>query len=110
MIYPKLSDGTINWCVMCKNEGSDFYDLCCMCEYGEKEDDPPTCYESKPQTNADRIRAMSDEELAEYFPTHASLCPDLEENKTVCKGANFMANDKMCRKCWLDWLRQEAIE
>ena len=63
--------------------------------------------EPKPITNGDRIRAMSDEELAEYFPTHASLCPDLEENKTVCKGANFMANNKMCRQCWLSWLKQE---
>lgn len=51
---------------------------------------------------------MSDEELAEYFPTHASLCPDLEENKMVCKGTNFMANDKMCRQCWLKWLKQDT--
>jgi len=58
--------------------------------------------------NGDAIRSMSDEELAEYFPSYATLCPDLKENEQVCKGANFMANDKMCRKCWLDWLRQEA--
>ena len=65
------------------------------------------CEFAKPQTNADRIRAISDEELAEYFPTHASLCPDLEENKMMCKGANFMANDEMCHQCWLNWLKQE---
>ncbi len=31
-----------------------------------------TYHEPKPQTNADRIRAMTDEELAELFET---LCP-----------------------------------
>ena len=87
MIYPKLSDGTIDWCVMCKHEGSDFYDLCCMCDYGEKEDDPPTCYESKPQTNADKIRAMTDEELADWLVMNGN-------------GEDY--------KTWLDWLKQEA--
>jgi len=67
-----------------------------------------TYHKPKPTTNGDRIRSMSDEELAEYFPTHASLCPDLEENKQVCKGANFMANDEMCRQCWLGWLKQKG--
>lgn len=71
-----------------------------------KRKNPPI--QKKPITNGDLFRHMSDEELAEYFPTHASLCPDLEENKMVCKGANFMANDKMCRQCWLNWLKQDA--
>ena len=63
-----------------------------------------------PPPNADRIRSMSDEEMADYFRNHASMCPDLEENETVCKGANFTANDEMCQKCWLDWLKSEAEE
>ena len=108
MIYPKLSDGTIDWCVMCKHEGRAIYDGCCECEYTENSDDPPTKYEPKPMTNGDRIRSMSDEEMAEYFPSYATSCPDLKENEMVCKGANFMANDKMCRQCWLGWLKQEA--
>lgn len=62
----------------------------------------------KRTTNADRFRSMSDEELSKYFTTHAFLCPDLEENKMVCKGANFMANDEMCKQCWLNWLRQDS--
>lgn len=48
-----------------------------------------------PQTNADRIRAMSDEELAKHL-----CCPWKE-----CKNMNLE-----CDKCLLDWLRQEAGE
>lgn len=67
MIYPKLSDGTIDWCVMCKHEGRALFDGCCECEYPENSDDPPTKYEPKDMTNGDRIRSMSDEELADRF-------------------------------------------
>lgn len=48
----------------------------------------------KPTTNADRIRAISDEELA----TVLRGCPDSVE---VCPNIP-------CADCWLDWLRQEA--
>jgi len=98
MIYPKLSDGTIDWCVMCKHEGSDFYDLCCECEYSENSDDPPTKYEPKPMTNADRIRSMSDEELAAEMKEEGG-CPH------DCECPDVMDAD--CYKCWLDWLKQE---
>lgn len=66
------------------------------------------CEGYKPMSHYEQIKAMSVEEMADYFRNHASMCPDLEENETVCKGANFTANDEMCQKCWLDWLRQEA--
>ena len=48
----------------------------------------------KPITNADRIRSMSDEELAEYLD---GICHDLWEL--------YVADPK---KMWLDWLRKEA--
>ena len=48
-------------------------------------------------TNADRIRAMTDEELADIL----KCVPDY----TDCPPG---ADD--CRKCILDWLRQEAEE
>lgn len=86
MIYPKLSDGTIDWCVMCKHEGRAIYDGCCECEYTENSDDPPTKYEPKPMTNGDRIRSMSDEELADWLVMNG----DGEDYKT-----------------WLGWLKQE---
>ena len=50
----------------------------------------------KPQTNADRIRAMSDKDLAAYL---ANICYDLWKMFT-----------KDPEKMWLDWLRQEASE
>lgn len=46
------------------------------------------------QTRADRIRALSDEELAEAF---ARQCAG-----RVC------VDGVLCKECWLDWLRQEA--
>lgn len=51
-----------------------------------------TFYESKPQTNADKIRAMTDEELAKFLTKkmYARIAGDW--------------------KSWLKWLRQEAKE
>lgn len=57
--------------------------------------------EPKPPTNADRLRAMSDEELADYF-AELSCWPNA--GREDCRG---MAN---CMDCWLDWLRQEASD
>ena len=61
----------------------------------------------KPQTNADKIRAMNDEELAEHFTQlwydgPKFYCPAVGD---VGEG-QCAANDD-CRKCFLDWLRQE---
>lgn len=65
--------------------------------------------QTKPVTNADRIRAMTDEELAKTMHSTGDCppreCPyayaDLSEN-----GGNI--TDKQCVECWLDWLKQEA--
>ena len=50
-------------------------------------------------TNADRIRAMTDEEMAEFC---AGLGCHPGASRETCKGVN------QCQACWLDWLRQEA--
>lgn len=47
-----------------------------------------------PKTNADHIRSMTDEELAEYL---ANICYDLWKM--------FVTDPK---KMWLDWLREEC--
>ena len=52
----------------------------------------------KPKTNADRIRAMSDEELAMFFD---STC-------TENMGSVRCDIGLRCYDCWLDWLKQEA--
>ena len=61
----------------------------------------------KPMTNADRIRAMTDEELAESIVsnTYVGACVDfgIPNNKPCCGD---------CRKCdvVLDWIRQPMGE
>ena len=49
-----------------------------------------------PMTNADRIRAMSDEELARTF-AQTGNCPP---------SSKYGHNCERCGKCWLDYLRQ----
>ena len=52
--------------------------------------------EPKPQTNADRIRAMSDEELMKIFESVGMTgCP---EPTMDCRAS--------CEECILDWLKQ----
>lgn len=61
--------------------------------------------ECRPQTNADRIRSMTDEELA-----LAIVCPaeyDLNFNKNEkCNGEM----NKNCYECSLKWLQEEREE
>ena len=53
-------------------------------------------------TNADRIRAMTDEELA-VFIEHAPYPPNASCSEEGCKFDT-------CVDCWLDWLKQESGE
>jgi hypothetical protein len=57
--------------------------------------DPDEFFGRKRQTNADRIRKMSDEELAEW---HEIYCPGREDIDLAC-------TKESCRDCWLDWLK-----
>jgi hypothetical protein len=53
-------------------------------------------------TNADRIRAMTDEELADelsYSGCHKQSTPE------ICR-----KHTGDCKQCWLDWLKQEATK
>ena len=52
----------------------------------------------KPQTNADRIRAMTDKELAEF------LEPGGYRPLYKCDVCKYVT----CVECCLDWLREEA--
>lgn len=56
---------------------------------------------AKPFTNADRIRAMSDEQLVDFM-NNFNIC-DTRSNEE-CK-FTFFAD---CRDCVLEWLQQEA--
>lgn len=55
---------------------------------------------AKSQTNADRIRNMSDEELGDLLP-----CPYMKEQYDECVHG---WHDYDCSKCKLEWLQSEA--
>ena len=82
----------------------DICDKCAHCGYCDMATfgghNPPitACshFSQSKQTNADRIRAMSDEELAEYLD---GVCHDLWQ---------MFVKDP--QKMWLDWLKQEVKE
>lgn len=60
-------------------------------------------------TNADRIRAMSDEELAEFLErVHNFPCESCCDNLYWCRRNN--APEPSCRNHFEDWLRQPAEE
>ena len=59
----------------------------------------------KPKTNADKIRSMTDEELAEFHAPTESGCPP---GSVTGKGAAPCPDS--CYQCWLDWLRQEVSD
>lgn len=54
------------------------------------------------ETNGDRIRSMSDEELAKFIPdwSYTNACKLSEEAYVDCNNE--------CEKCVADWLKQEA--
>ena len=60
-------------------------------------------------SNADRIRQMTDEELAGM---HVGVgCPPGTDLNELCFDENveeLLCTPPRCRECWLKWLRQEA--
>lgn len=59
----------------------------------------------KPQTNADRIRAMTDEELAKLFD---SWIQDCDCNDLPCHKSCEENSVSGCINHWLNWLKEEA--
>lgn len=82
----------------------------CNCQHNSNSrDNEPCCRCDSRQTNADRIRNMSDEELASVLFSGCIDSMDLEE----CPYASESELDnnkirKICKKCTLDWLQSEA--
>lgn len=60
--------------------------------------------EKKVPTNADRIRGMTDEELAE---TYAGGCPN--GDRLNC-GKYYLHGGRDCFNCWLNWLKAPVEE
>lgn len=65
------------------------------------------------KTSADRIRAMSDEELASFLYDDVALDDKIHfcQNRQECMEAidrDETIQDEMCRECLIAWLRQPA--
>lgn len=56
-----------------------------------------------PQTNADRIRAMSDEELADKF---TDVAYEAHGRWYEPDGMTYHSQSADAKKAWLNWLRQ----
>ena len=85
-------------CKKCNNLANDW------CEKVIDSPDPDMqrdCQYFCEKTNADKIRAMSDEELADLIDREFGCCPPTGD-------CEKMSND--CKACWLDWLKQSAEE
>jgi len=60
------------------------------------------------KTNADRVRAMTDEELATVIALPYLASPPWCANHTTCP---YISEDPTpCDKCALDWLREEVTD
>ena len=55
-------------------------------------------------TNADKIRAMTDEEIAKLF-AYGTDCPSDGKLLANCP---FHDDATECQSCWLEWLQKEA--
>ena len=79
-------------------------EVCLICTFGK--DGQPTNWKEKTMTNADRIRAMSDEELARWI-TYAC---DVDLEMFCSNPKRTRPCDNNCDLCAIDWLEQPAEE
>lgn len=74
----------------------------CNCQHNRNSrENEPCCRCDSRQTNADRIRNMSDEELADVLFDSCLEVMELEE----CTNTD---NCVVCKRCVLEWLQSEA--
>lgn len=86
------------------------YEWCAYINDNPYEDVERNCENYVPQTNADRIRSMTDEELAEYLPIVSNfICHPTEE----CIRNSIINHCGECEKteeCAMKWLKAESEE
>lgn len=104
-------------CLHCKENEDDWCDCrnCFICVYDKaKAIVKELAEEYKPKTQADKIRAMSDEELADYI---IFIGANIEEKIPYCKStpqcteildSGRIVTDKMCRECLVKCLQSET--
>lgn len=71
--------------------------VCCNCGSEHFMKDCVPCEAAVPMTNADRIRSMTDEEMAGVI-----MCPHQTDESHCCEGN--------CFRCSFEWLQQPAKE
>ena len=77
----------------------------CNCQHNNNSrDNEPCCRCDSRQTNADRIRNMSDEEMADRM-TATAKC---DECFVIKKHESYCLSTSACRQKHLEWLQSEA--
>lgn len=68
-------------------------------------------FRSSYKTNADRIRSMTDGEMAELIGDNidCSICKKKFSDRGICPGS-IVNGERNCYGVWLDWLREEASD
>lgn len=78
----------------------------CNCQHnGNSRENEPCCRCDDKRTNADRIRDMSDEELAEFLDIVGEDGISSQYADVPC---DCCCEKTECSKCWEDWLQSEA--
>ena len=78
----------------------------CNCRHNSNSrDNKPCCRCDSKQTNADRIRNMSDEELAEFLDIVGEDGISSQYADVPC---DCCYEKTECSKCWKEWLQSEA--
>lgn len=81
----------------------------CNCQHSSNSrDNEPCCRCDSRQTNADRIRNMSDEELASVLFSGCIDSMDFEECPFASESELDNNIREICKKCVLEWLQSEA--
>lgn len=62
------------------------------------------------KTNADRVRSMTDEELAVYLSENSWDCNDCKSGQENMDNPFAIRCDKKCAEHCLEWLQQSAKE
>ena len=106
-ICPRCGTGGYVWYL----DNSEYVAKCTNCGHYFRREDFPMCVldeAPKPITNADRIRAMTDEELAEYLSLVA-----LEGMNGAVSSRGVWTKHELAGGVivsWLNWLKQEVKE
>jgi len=93
------------------------HDGCKGCRYERENADSIYCQGCKQsavdkyekRTNADRIREMTNEELAEFlFKVNNAYVQPCMTGETDCKWEDYPTHDKGCKDCFKEWLEMEV--